>query len=69
MSGFNAVNINWCKSELTSGSWLQLSMNFYGPLLFGDMIMLIITEYSQYPVDWLILTAYQLIWGYFMPRG
>ena len=37
-------------SELPEGSWQQVSMDFCGPLPAGEYILVIVDEYSRYPV-------------------
>ena len=37
-------------SPLPSGPWKELSMDFCGPFPSGDYLMVVIDEYSRYPV-------------------
>jgi hypothetical protein len=37
-------------SELPKGPWLKLSLDFCGPLPSGDYLMVIVDEYSRYPI-------------------
>ena len=50
-------------SPLPKGPWTQVSMDFCGPLPSGDYLMVIIDEYSRYPVVEIVrqLTANSII--------
>lgn len=37
-------------SELPKGPWLELSLDFCGPLPTGEYILVIVDEYSRYPI-------------------
>ena len=37
-------------SEMPSGPWLNLSVYFCGPLQTGDYLLVIVDEYSRYPI-------------------
>ena len=39
-----------CMSELPRGPWLNLSVDFCGPLPTGEYLLVIVNEYSWYPV-------------------
>ena len=39
-----------CMSELPRGPWLYLSVDFCGPLPTGEYLLVIVNEYSWYPV-------------------
>ena len=39
-----------CMSELPRGPWLYLSVDFCGPLPTGEYLLVIVDEYSWYPV-------------------
>ena len=39
-----------CMSELPRGPWLNLSVEFCGPLPTGEYLLVIVDEYSRYPV-------------------
>ena len=37
-------------SPLPNGAWEQLSTDFHGPLPSGDYLMVIIDEFSRFPI-------------------
>ena len=37
-------------SDLPEAPWLDISADFYGPLPTGEYLLVIIDEYSRYPV-------------------